>query len=275
MTCAHLLKPVTEIVLSAGKLLAAEWERPKGPRGQGDKAEVDAEIECVLRTDLLALLDCDFWGEETGTHLTGHEYCWVVDPNDGTTDFLLGRKGSAVSVGLLCNSIPVLGVVYAPVTEDRGPDCISWAEGCSNVIRNGQEVLPHLAHASLALGCHVLVSTAAATKPELNAELCAPAGFIPMPSIAYRLARVAAGDAVACASLVPVSAHDVVGGHALLIGAHGALLNQSGGPIRYDSETQMTKVSERCFGGGLNACRELVHRNWGLLFSGDRDIRFD
>lgn len=275
MTCTHLLKPVTEIVLSAGELLSAEWKRPEGPRGQGDKADVDAEIETVLRSDLLALLDCDFWGEETGTHLSGHEYCWVVDPNDGTTDFLLGRKGSAISVGLLHNAIPVLGVVYAPVTVDRGPDCISWAEGCSNVIRNGQEVPPHLEHADLAPGSHVLVSTAAAGKPELNAELCAPAGFIPMPSIAYRLARVAAGDAIACASLVPVSAHDVVGGHALLIGAHGALLNQSGNPVRYNSETQMKKVSERCFGGALNACRELAHRNWGQLFSGDRDIRFN
>lgn len=266
MTCEHLLKPVTDIVLSAGKLLSDEWERPEGPRGQGDKAEVDAEIECVLRIDLLALLDCDFWGEETGTHLTGQEYCWVVDPNDGTSDFLLGRKGSAVSVGLLRNSIPVLGVVYAPVTADRGPDCISWAEGCGKVIRNGQEVLPHLEHASLVPGSYVLVSTAASSKTELNAELCEPADFIPMPSIAYRLARVAAGDAVACASLVPVSAHDVVGGHALLIGAHGVLIDQNGNLVSYDSGIRMAKVSERCFGGAVNACRELVHRDWGKLF---------
>ncbi|XLX40685.1 inositol monophosphatase family protein [Ectopseudomonas mendocina] len=266
MTCAYLLKPVTEIVLSAGKLLSAEWERPEGPRGQGGKAEVDVEIESILRTDLLALLDCDFWGEETGTHLSGHEYCWVVDPNDGTTDFLLGRKGSAISVGLLHNSIPVLGVVYAPVTADRGPDCISWAEGCSNVIRNGQEVLPHLEHAGLAPGSHVLVSTAAVSKPELNAELCAPADFIPMPSIAYRLARVAAGDALACASLVPVSAHDVVGGHALLIGGQGVLLNQDGNPVTYDTLAMMTQASARCFGGALGACRELAQRDWGRLF---------
>ncbi|MCY1365910.1 Fructose-1,6-bisphosphatase/inositol-1-monophosphatase [compost metagenome] len=70
----------------------------------------------VLRRELLLLLDCDFWGEETGSRLTGHEYCWVVDPNDGTSDFLRGRRGSAVSVGLLHNAVPVLGVVYAPVT---------------------------------------------------------------------------------------------------------------------------------------------------------------
>ncbi|WP_313242725.1 inositol monophosphatase family protein [Stutzerimonas nitrititolerans] len=266
MICLALLEPVIETVLSAGTLLAAEWERPDGPRGHGDKAEVDAEIEVILRKGLLAHLDCDFWGEETGNYLTGHEYCWVVDPNDGTSDFLLGRKGSAISVGLLHHSVPVLGVVYAPVTLDRGPDCISWAEGSSKVIRNGREVGSRLGHMSLTLGSHVLVSTAAVNKPELNAELCSPADFVPMPSIAYRLARVAAGDAVACASLVPVSAHDVVAGHALLIGAHGVLLNQDGLPVLYNDEAQMAKVSERCFGGAPEACKSLARRDWGRLF---------
>lgn len=268
MNLINLLSNVTDRVISAGTLITSEWERPGGPRGHGDKAVVDEEVEFILRSELLELLNCDFWGEETGTQLTGHSYCWVVDPNDGTADFLLGRKGSAISVGLLRNRKPVLGVVYAPVTVDRGPDCISWADGCRNLIRNGQEVHPQLEQSSLALGSYVLVSTAAASKPNLNAELCAPAEFIPMPSIAYRLARVAAGDAVACASLVPVSAHDVVGGHALLIGANGVLLNQHGEPISYDSEDQMAKVSERCFGGASRACLELIKRDWGRLFSG-------
>lgn len=268
MSRLELLRQVTETVLAAGKLLFEEWERPGGPRGSGDKAEVDEEIEVVLREALLELLNCDFWGEETGAQLTDHEYCWVVDPNDGTNDFLRGRKGSAISVGLLHNARPVLGVVYSPITPDRGPDCISWAEGCSNVIRNGREVLSQLEHATLAPGSHILMSTAAANKPELNAELCAPADFIPMPSIAYRLARVAAGDAVACASLVPVSAHDVVGGHALLIGAQGVLLNQYGDSVSYDTAAQLIKVSERCFGGAPAACRELARRDWEKLFCG-------
>ena len=266
MVGAGLLSDVTEVVVSTGKLLIAEWERPDGPRGHADKAEVDAEIEALLRRELLQFLDCDFWGEETGARLTGNEYCWVVDPNDGTSDFLLGRKGSAISVGLLHCGSPVLGVVYAPVTPDRGPDCISWAEGCSSIIRNGREICPQLGNMVLEPGRHVLVSTAAANKPELNAELCAPADFIPMPSIAYRLARVAAGDAVACASLVPVSAHDVVGGHALLIGAHGVLLNQDGKSVSYTTTDQMAKVSLRCFGGAPSAARELASRDWGRLF---------
>ncbi|MCY1307728.1 hypothetical protein D9M70_576820 [compost metagenome] len=158
-------------------------------------------------------------------------------------------------------------MVYAPVTPALGPDCISWAEGLGGVIRNGQIRQARLDQLDLSPGSQVLVSTAAANKPELNAELCAPAEFIPMPSIAYRLAHVAAGDAVAGASLVPVSAHDVVGAHALLIGARGALLDQDGLPITYESETRMARASSRCFGGALKACRELARRDWDRLFT--------
>lgn len=261
-----LLRQVIERVEAASALLAAEWRLPTGPRGSGDKAEVDLEIESLLRSDLLALLTCDFWGEETGHTLTGAEHCWVVDPNDGTSDFLKGHKGSAVSVGLLRHAVPVLGVVCAPVTEDRGADCIAWAEGLSTILRNGHEVAWRLNDQGLERGSKVMVSVAAVTKPEMNAELCAPADFVAMPSIAYRLARVAAGDGVAAVSLVPVSAHDVVAGHALLKGAGGVLLNQEGTPVVYQTEANLTRVSQRCFGGALTACRKLAPRDWGKVF---------
>jgi len=97
----NLLEQVLQLVEDAGLLLITEWQRPEGPRGSGDKADVDVEIESLLKPRLLQLLDCDFWGEETGHRLTGARYCWVVDPNDVTADFLKSHKGSAISVGLL------------------------------------------------------------------------------------------------------------------------------------------------------------------------------
>lgn len=261
------LSRVIDSVISAGRILAAEWQRPDGPRGTGDKADVDVEIEQVLHTDLLRLLDCDFWGEETESRLTGAEYCWVVDPNDGTADFLKGNRGSAISVGLLRDAEPILGVVYAPVTDNRGPDCIAWEAGMPGILRNGQQIQSCLLHQTLTPGSNVLVSTAARTKPELNAELCSPARFTPMPSIAYRLALTAAGDAIAGVSLVPVGAHDVVAGHALLLGAQGVLLDQDGYPINYSSKIDFSKVSTRCFGGSPQACNQLSKRAWDRLFT--------
>jgi len=264
---SELLAQVTEIVERAGVLLSEEWHRPEGPRGQGEKAMIDEEIEDILRHELLSLLRCDFWGEETGHLLTGHAWCWVVDPNDGTSDFLKGLKGSAISVGLLHKTIPVLGVVFAPVTPEGLPDCIGWAEGAPHLIRNGQSVDFSLANKKLSSDSVIMVSSAAVNKAELNRELCTPANFHAMPSIAYRLARVASGDGVCGVSLYPVSAHDVVAGHALLRGASGVLLDESGHPIRYATEASMANVSRRCFGGSPSACNELATREWGRVLS--------
>lgn len=263
----QLLTQTIEVVIRAGQLLVAEWARVDGPRGQGDKAAVDEEIEQFLHQHLLKLLPCDFWGEETGHLLTGHPWCWVVDPNDGTADFLKGLKGSALSIGLLHNQLPVLGVVYAPVTVEGTPDCIAWAEGMAEVNRNGQLVTSRLNTKTLSNEEFVMVSAAAINKPELNSMLCQPSTFVAMPSIAYRLAKVAAGEGVCGVSLYPVSAHDVVAGHALLRGAGGVLLDERGAVITYVTEANMQTVSKRCFGGSAAACRDLLVREWDLIFT--------
>ncbi|ENL6833781.1 inositol monophosphatase [Pseudomonas aeruginosa] len=265
-----LLRYVVAEVIHAGNLLLAEWARAEGPRGKGDKATVDTEIEWQLRDALLEALDCNFWGEETGHVLTGHPWCWVVDPNDGTSDFLKGRMGSAISVGLLHEHVPVLGVVYAPITDELGPDCIAWAEGLPYLLRNGHEVCNDLGEQTLTSDSAVMVSAAAVQQPKLNAELCAPARFVAMPSIAYRLARVAAGDGVCAVSLYPLSAHDVVAGHALLRATGGVLLDQKGQPITYRTEANMATVSQRCFGGAPTACSSLMQRKWSRILKASR-----
>lgn len=263
----QILPAVIEVVQRAGVLISLESVRPGGPRGVGDKADVDVEIEILLRTELLEVISADWWGEETPHSLTDKALCWVVDPNDGTSDFLSGLKGSAISVGLLQNGQPVLGVVYAPVTPDGTPDCIAWAVGMDHLVRNGQPVIVDLSSQVLSAESNVMVSAAADRKPEINRVLCAPGYFRAMPSIAYRLARVAAGDGICGISLYPVSAHDVVAGHALLLGSKGVLIDESGHPIRYETDTQMARVSNRCFGGAISACLQLHKRDWNKVFA--------
>lgn len=251
---------VVDLVIEAGALILSEFQRPGGPRGSGYKAEVDVEIEVMLRRGLEKILSCDYVGEETGSHQTGHRYCWVVDPNDGTADFLAGRSGSAVSVGLLDKGEPMLGVVYAPAIP-RGSDCIAWQQGMHSLLRNGQTIDPLSANCVLQ-GSVVFVSTAAASKRAENDILCAPAICEPMPSIAYRLARVAAGDGAAGVSVYPVSPHDVVAGHALLKAVGGDLFDQDGKPIRYTASAEFIYPMGQCFGGQVEACRTLLPRPW-------------
>ncbi|MGH7078222.1 MAG: inositol monophosphatase family protein [Acetobacteraceae bacterium] len=231
---ACLLAPVAEAVREAGEMLAAEFHRPAGPRGSGDKAPVDVEIEQFLRARLTALLATRFVGEEEGAGgEPAHGLCWVVDPNDGTRDFLQGHRGSAISVALLADGRPVLGLVYAPLPPDRGPDLIAWAEGAGSLTRNGAAVEARLAGESLAGGSIVLLSVGARLRPEDYARLVAPARFIALPSIAYRLARVAVGDGVATATWNTLSPYDIAGGHALVAAAGGVMLDQQGVPVRY------------------------------------------
>jgi len=56
-------------------------------------------------------------GEEFGAMRRDAEYCWIVDPIDGTRAFIEGRADWTISVGLLQESRPVLAALYAPVTE--------------------------------------------------------------------------------------------------------------------------------------------------------------
>jgi fructose-1,6-bisphosphatase/inositol monophosphatase family enzyme len=123
----------------------------------------------------------------------GGPYCWLVDPHDGTSAFLAGERGSAVSIALLRDGVPVLGVVHAPLSPDRGPDTIAWAEGLDHLLRNGVPVARMLADATLSTAAIVFVSQAAPEGPVGNARAVAPARFVALPSVAYRLARAAVG----------------------------------------------------------------------------------
>lgn len=56
-------------------------------------------------------------GEEFGGHMDA-EYCWVIDPLDGTTNYLRGFPHFAVSIALLHRGIPDIGVIYDPLRQE-------------------------------------------------------------------------------------------------------------------------------------------------------------
>ena len=122
MDLPSILERVIPAVLAAGEMVRAEFVRPGGPRGSGQKAPVDEEIEAFLRDQFRSVLpSARFVGEELPPVLDGDpSLVWLVDPHDGTSEFLRGARGSSVSVALLRDAVPVLGVVHAPLSPDRG-----------------------------------------------------------------------------------------------------------------------------------------------------------
>lgn len=60
----------------------------------------------------------DMLGEETGIHQKGGDYCWVVDPLDGTTNFSQGLPIFCISIGLQYKQETVMGIVYVPYFKE-------------------------------------------------------------------------------------------------------------------------------------------------------------
>lgn len=76
----------------------------------------DREAEALVKDGLLGAFPADaFLGEEGGTSgVMDAPWCWVVDPLDGTTNYVHGLPHFAVSIGLLHHGQPVVGVLLHP-----------------------------------------------------------------------------------------------------------------------------------------------------------------
>ncbi len=92
-------------------------------------SEVDRGSENIIRELITQAFPChSILGEEYGTSYGGRQYAehndpesdykWIVDPLDGTTNFLRGIPHYAVSIAVTYKSKPVVGVVYDPVKEE-------------------------------------------------------------------------------------------------------------------------------------------------------------
>ena len=86
---------------------------------------VDTAIQEFMRVRLKEMYpDIQFMSEEKDNEdidLTGK--VWVLDPIDGTTNLIHDFKMSAVSLGLVDNGIPVMGIVYNPFTDELFSAC--------------------------------------------------------------------------------------------------------------------------------------------------------
>lgn len=82
-------------------------------------SEVDHAAEvAIIETLLGAYPGHSILGEETGEQGSDAEYQWVIDPLDGTTNFLHGFPQYAVSIALLHKGVPDQAVVYDPAHND-------------------------------------------------------------------------------------------------------------------------------------------------------------
>lgn len=75
--------------------------------------EVDKTAEAMIIKRLLDLVPgAGFIAEEGTNQSRGDKYNWIIDPLDGTTNFIHGASPVAVSIALAENDIPIIGVIY-------------------------------------------------------------------------------------------------------------------------------------------------------------------
>jgi myo-inositol-1(or 4)-monophosphatase len=85
--------------------------------------EADGAVERLLSDRLALAFPADgFQGEEGGSARTG-SLRWIVDPIDGTANFMRGSKRFCVSLGCLEGDTPVIGVIVAPALEETFAAC--------------------------------------------------------------------------------------------------------------------------------------------------------
>ncbi|HJL41094.1 MAG TPA: inositol monophosphatase family protein [Myxococcales bacterium LLY-WYZ-16_1] len=261
-----VLEIAIEAARKAAEVLRAEFERAGGPRGPIGKCPSDEAAEVAIRDHLRGRFpDWQFFGEETGTTGEASMHHWLVDPNDGTSSFQKGFRGSAVSIALLRGKEPVLGVVLAPCPPVGQEDLITWAEGCGPVQRNSLPAegvrADHLSRESV-----ILVSQDADTRSETNAQLADPARFWAVPSVAYRMALVAAGEGDAGVALSGAADYDCAGAHALLRGAGEVLLDGTAEPVRYAEDGgNRSSGGGQLIGGSAPLAKELSTREWNRI----------
>ncbi|TVQ51802.1 MAG: inositol monophosphatase [Spirulina sp. DLM2.Bin59] len=110
----------TEAALAAGAILKAHWGKLETIEEKGRPGdlvtEADKQSEAVILATLARHLpDHTILAEESGFQQgKSDRYHWVIDPLDGTTNYAHCYPASSVSIGLLIEGEPVLGVIYDP-----------------------------------------------------------------------------------------------------------------------------------------------------------------
>jgi myo-inositol-1(or 4)-monophosphatase len=235
-----------QICQEAGRIAMRQWPGEGHALESWDKTPgspvcaADLEVDAFLKRELGALLPAAGWlSEETVDHPERLEkgLCWLVDPIDGTRDFIRGRTGWAVSVALISAGRPLLGSLTAPARDE-----VWSATAGQGAWRNGERLV-------------------ASTRRALPGARV-PADSLPRPdkdltmvdkpnSIALRIAMVASDEADLVATLRWGFEWDVAAATLIAREAGAAVSDAFGAPLAYN------KRDPRAF--GLVVCAPAIH----------------
>lgn len=226
------LEVAEEAARQAGAIIRELYERTVDVREKSrDNPVTEADLRANERIrDLIGRrFPQDGWlSEETADsrERLGRRRVWIVDPLDGTKEFLQHIPELCVCIALVEEGLPVVGVSFNPIRDEL----FAAARG-SGLRLNGAPA--RVSDANDLSQARVLASRSEdkrgewdAFKPLMRVELTG--------SVAYKLALIAAGRADATFSLTPKSEWDVCAGAMLIEAGGGVMTDSAGQPLRFN-----------------------------------------
>lgn len=220
---AALIAATHAVLLSLSLPRSVEYKESGDPVTQ-----VDRRINAILREHLMH--QGDSWlSEETADDLIRLEQhrVWVVDPIDGTREFISGIPEWCLSVALVEEGQAAAGGVLNPMTNQLVLGSLE-----TGVTLNGMPV--DLAEKTSLAGCMILASRSEVRRGEWECFRNRGYEIRPMGSIAYKLSLVASGLADATWTFSPKNEWDVAAGVALVKASGGEVYSPHQTPLEFN-----------------------------------------
>ena len=242
-----LLSALNEIALKAGEAILAIYAEGDSieVRAKADASpvtEADQAAESVILASLAELTpEIPVVAEEAMAaghepSLTGPRF-WLVDPLDGTKEFLSRNGEFTVNIALIEDDTPILGVVHAPVLSTTWTGALaagSQTGGRATIAEGDQEPRSIGARQIPTEGATVIASRRHGSGTDLDRFLAdfTVSGMISAGS-SLKFCHVASGQADLYPRFGRTMEWDTAAGHAVLRAAGGSVRTTDGAPLRY------------------------------------------
>ncbi|MGA2695629.1 MAG: 3'(2'),5'-bisphosphate nucleotidase CysQ [Terriglobales bacterium] len=193
--------------------------------GHDPVTEADRSVDAVLRKELLR--QGEGWlSEESVDDFSrlDQSHVWVVDPLDGTREFVQGIPEFCVSIAMVENGKPIAGGICNPATNE-----LIMGSRETGVTYNGQPA--HPTNRSTLDGALILASRSELKRGEWTQFQNSTSIVKATGSVAYKLGLVAAGRADITFTLTPKNEWDVAAGALLVEAAGGFVSTLDGQPL--------------------------------------------
>lgn len=240
--CAPLMGEMTKVAARAARTILDFAAKPD-VRRKADGSPVtaaDEAAEAVIYEALQELApELPIVSEERASRekppATGRGSYFLVDPLDGTREFIAGRMEYTVNIALMSDGMPICGVICAPASAEFWRGIVG--QGAERIEGLSLDVTRRIRTRPRPQSEPVIVVSRSHLDSQTQAYIARfPGATLLQSGSSIKFCRVAEGSADLYPRLGPTRDWDVAAGHAILKAAGGEVTTPDGSPLRYGSD---------------------------------------